>query len=43
MIDGIVGRHGMPGRNESIERLLQMCAEQELVGSRKMMYINTRG
>ena len=27
----IVGRHGVPGRNESGERLLKMCAEQELV------------
>ena len=28
---GIVGRHGVPGRNESGERLLEMCVEQELV------------
>ena len=27
----IVGRHGVPGRNESGERLLKMCAKQELV------------
>ena len=31
VIEGIVGRHGLPGRNESGERLLEMCAEQELV------------
>ena len=31
LIEGIVGQHGMPGRNESGERLLEMCAEQELV------------
>ena len=31
MIEGIVGRHGVPGRNETGERLLEMCAEQELV------------
>ena len=31
VIDGIVGQHGVPGRNESGERLLEMCAEQELV------------
>ena len=31
MIEGIVGRHGVPGRNESGERLLEMYAEQELV------------
>ena len=31
MIEMIVGRHGVPGRNESGERLLEMCAEQELV------------
>ena len=31
VIDGIVGRHGVPGRNESVERLLEMCAERELV------------
>ena len=30
MIDGIVGQHGVPVRNESGERLLVMCAEQEL-------------
>ena len=29
-IEGIVGRHGVPRRNESGERLLEMCAEQEL-------------
>ena len=33
MIEGIVGRHGVPGRNESDDRLLEMCAEQELVVS----------
>ena len=27
----IVGLHGVPGRNESGERLLEMCAEQDLV------------
>ena len=31
VIEGIVGQHGVPGRNESGERLLEMCAEQELV------------
>ena len=31
VIEGIVGRHGVPGINESGERLLEMCAEQELV------------
>ena len=31
VIEGIVGRHGEPGRNKSGERLLEMCAEQELV------------
>ena len=30
VLEGIVGRR-VPGRNESGERLLQMCAEQELV------------
>ena len=30
VIEGIVGRHGVPGRNESGERLLEMCADQEL-------------
>ena len=45
VIVGIVGRHGVPGRNESGERLLEICAEQErvTVGSRKMMCINTLG
>ena len=31
VIEAIVGRHGVPRRNESGERLLEMCAEQELV------------
>ena len=31
VIEGIVGRHGVPGRNESGERLLEMCAEEELL------------
>ena len=31
VIEGIVGRHGVPGGNESDGRLLEMCAEQELV------------
>ena len=47
VIEGIVGRHGVPGRNESGERLLEMCAEQELVvGSswfKKIMCINKFG
>ena len=30
-IEGIVGQHGVLGRNESGERLLEMCAQQELV------------
>ena len=31
VIEEIVGRHGVPGRNESGERLLEKCKEQELV------------
>ena len=31
VIEGIVGQHGVPGRNESGERLLEMCAQQKLV------------
>ena len=31
VIEGIVGRHGVKGSNESGEQLLEMCAEQELV------------
>ena len=31
VIEGIVVRHGVPGRNESGKRLLEMCAEQGLV------------
>ena len=27
VIEGIVGRHGVPERNESRQRLLEMCAE----------------
>ena len=30
VVEGIVGLHGAPGINESGERLLEMCAEQEL-------------
>ena len=33
VIEGIVGQYGVPGRNESGERLLEMSAEQELVES----------
>ena len=47
MIEGIVGQHGVPGRNESDVRLPEMCAEQELVVGnsrlKKRMCINTRG
>ena len=40
MIEGIVAQHGVPGRNESGERLLAQSA----VGNSffKEMYINTR-
>ena len=31
VIGGIVGQDGVPGRNERAERLLEMCAKQELV------------
>ena len=31
VIEGILGGHGVPGRYESGERLLEKCAEQELV------------
>ena len=30
-IEGIVVQHGIPGRNERCKRLLEMCADQELV------------
>ena len=40
MIEGIVGRHGVPGINESGERLLEMCAEQELVVDNRMFKKN---
>ena len=49
VIEGIIGQHGVPGRNESGERLLEMCAEQKLVvGNSRFRknyvhYINTRG
>ena len=29
-VDGVVGKFGVPGRNESGEKLLNMCLEQEL-------------
>ena len=31
VIEGIGGRHGVPGRNQSGEQLLEMCKEQEFV------------
>ena len=31
VIEGIVGQHGVTGRNHSGEQLLEMCTEQELV------------
>ena len=30
-VEGIIGKYGVPGENESGERLLDMCVEQELV------------
>ena len=30
-VEGVVGKYGAPGENESGERLLDMCVEQELV------------
>ena len=30
-VGGVVGKNGVPGENESGERLLDMCVEQELV------------
>ena len=29
-VEGVVGKYGVPGENESGERLLDMCVEQEL-------------
>ena len=36
VIEGIVGQYGVPGRNESGERFLEVCAEQELVVENSM-------
>ena len=30
-VEGVIGKNGVPGENESGERLLDMCVEQELV------------
>ena len=30
-VEGVVGKNGVPGENESGERLLDMCVGQELV------------
>ena len=30
-VEGVVGKYGVPGENESGERLLDICVEQELV------------
>ena len=44
VIEGIVGQRGVPGVNKCDERLLEICAEHELVvSSRKRTCINTRG
>ena len=47
VIEGTVRQHGVPGRNESGEQLLKMCAEQELVVGNswfnERVCINTRG
>ena len=47
MIEGIDGQHEVRGTNKSGKRLLEMCAEQELVvgnsWSKKRMCISTRG
>ena len=47
MIEGIVGQHGVPGRNECGERLLELCAQQEMVVGNslfnKRMSINIHG
>ena len=47
LIEGIIGQHLVLGRNESGERLLKMCGEQELVVGnsrfKKRMCINTHG
>ena len=29
-VEGVLGKYGVPGENESGERLLYMCVEQEL-------------
>ena len=46
VIEEIVGKHGVPWINESGERLLEICAEEFVVGisigSRKRMCINRR-
>ena len=31
VIEGLIGQHEVPGRNERVELLLEMCAEQKLV------------
>ena len=31
-VEGVVGKYGVPGENESGERLLDMCVEQQLIG-----------
>ena len=42
VIEGIVGQHGVPGRNKNGERLLVMCAELKLVvgGYKYTLYTN---
>ena len=32
VVENVVGRYGVPGRNESGVKLLELCMEQELVG-----------
>ena len=30
-IENVVGRYGVPGRNESGEKLIELCTEQEMM------------
>ena len=40
VIERIVGRHGVSGRNESGEQLLEMCGEKELVVGKSLFKKN---
>ena len=42
-VEGVVGKYGVPGENESGERLLDMCVEQEFVIGNSFFFSRRKG